>query len=80
MFIVIIMFVQTRHFSFVIEQCRNETQTDFRATCLLVQSILDKQPENIHKLDELVTEARRYVAYHEKGCEVDVHYDLLEDM
>jgi hypothetical protein len=74
------MFVQTRHFSFVIEQCDNETQTDFRATCLLVQSVLDKHPETIHKLDELVTEARRYVTYHEKGCEVDVKYNLLEGM
>lgn len=74
------MFVQTRHFSFVIESEGNETETDFRATYLLVQSVLDKQPETIHKLDNLLTEARRYVAYHEKGCEVDVKYDLLDGL
>ena len=72
------MFVQTRHFSFVIESEGNETESDFRATCLLVQRVLDQQPETIHKLDELIAEARRYVAYHEKGCEVDVKYKLLD--
>ena len=71
------MLVQTRHFSFVMEALPNETQTDFTDTCLLVRSVLDNHPEKIHELDAVVEEVRRYVAYREKDCEVDVEYTLF---
>lgn len=71
------MLVQTQHFSFTLEALPNEIQTDFHALCLLVRNVLDTQPEKIHELDDVVEEARRYVAYHEKDCETDMTYTLF---
>lgn len=71
------MLVQTRHFSLVLEALPNETTTDFNALCLLVRQVLDSHPEKIHELDAVVEEARRYVCFHEKDCEVDVGYTLF---
>lgn len=71
------MLVQTRYFSFVLEALPNETTTDFTALCLLVRQVLDEHPEKIYELDAVVDEARRYVGFHEKDCEVDVGYTLF---
>lgn len=71
------MLLQTQHFSLVMEQLANETQTDFKAMCLFLRKMLDERPDNIHELDHVVAEARRYVAYHEKDCEVDIGYTLF---
>jgi hypothetical protein len=62
------MLVRSHHYSFVIEQLENETESQFRAVSLLTRCLIDAAPDRIHQLSEVVREARRQVVYDEADC------------
>lgn len=72
------MLIETSHYTFTLDRNARETETMHRAVGQLVCERLNAHPEYIHRLDELVTDARRFVVCDEMECVVSTPFVFFD--